>query len=149
MAIVKWDPFRDMVTLRDRMDRLFDDSLARLGGKDDDLSLSNWSPPVDIYETVENIVIKAEVPGVKKEDISVEVKNDTLYLKGERKFEKDVKEENYHRMERSYGSFRRIFSLPATVEQDKVKASFKDGVLEIILPKLEKAKPKKITVDVE
>lgn len=149
MAIVKWDPFRDMVTLRDRMDRLFDDSLARLGGKDDDLSLSNWSPPVDIYETVENIVIKAEVPGVKKEDISVEVKNDTLYLKGERKFEKDVKEENYHRMERSYGSFRRIFSLPATVEQDKVKASFKDGVLEIILPKLEKAKQKKITVDVE
>ena len=149
MAIVKWDPFRDMVTLRDRMDRLFDDSLARLRGAEDDMSLSNWSPSVDVYETTENIVIKAEVPGVKKEDISVEVKDNTLYLKGERKFEKDVKEENYHRMERSYGSFRRVFSLPATVEQDKVKASFKDGVLEIMLPKAEKAKPKKIAVDVE
>ena len=149
MAIVKWDPFRDMVTLRDRMDRLFDDSLARLRGAEDDMSLSNWSPSVDVYETTENIVIKAEVPGVKKEDISVEVKDNTLYLKGERKFEKDVKEENYHRMERSYGSFRRVFSLPATVEQDQVKASFKDGVLEIMLPKAEKAKPKKIAVDVE
>ena len=149
MAIVKWDPFRDMVTLRDRMDRLFDDSLARLRGAEDDMSLSNWSPSVDIYETAESIVIKAEVPGVKKEEISVEVKDDTLYLKGERKFEKDVKEENYHRMERSYGAFRRVFSLPATVEQDKVKATFKDGVLEIILPKVETAKPKKITVDVD
>lgn len=149
MAIVKWDPFRDMVTLRDRMDRLFDDSMARLRGAEDEMLLSNWSPSVDIYETTDNIVIKAEVPGVKKEDISVEVKDDTLYLRGERKFEKDVKEENYHRMERSYGSFRRVFSLPATVEQDKVKASFKDGVLEITLPKVEKAKPKKIAVDVE
>ncbi|MBE9541144.1 MAG: Hsp20/alpha crystallin family protein [Proteobacteria bacterium] len=149
MAIVKWDPLRDMVTLRDRMDRLFDNSLARLRGAEDDMSLSTWSPSVDIYETAESIVIKAEVPGVKKEDISVEVKDDTLYLKGERKFEKDVKEENYHRMERSYGSFRRVFSLPATVAQEKVKANFKDGVLEIILPKVETANLKKITVDVE
>lgn len=149
MAIVKWDPFRDMITLRDRMDRLFDDSLARLRGGEEDFSISTWSPVVDIYETSDALVIKAEIPGIKKEDISVEVKDNTLSLKGERKFEKDVNEENYHRMERSYGSFCRVFSLPTTVEQDKVKASFKDGVLEITLPKLEKEKPKQVTVDVE
>ena len=149
MAIVKWDPFRDIVTLRDRMDRLFDDSLARIRGGEEEFGLSGWAPSVDIYETPDNLVIKAEVPGVNKEDITVEVKDNTLCLKGERKFEKDVKEENYHRMERSYGSFKRLFSLPATVDQDKVKASFKDGVLEIKLPKIRKEEPKQIKVDVE
>jgi HSP20 family protein len=149
MAIVKWDPFRDMVTLRDRMDRLFDDSLARLRGTGEDVSRSAWSPAVDIYETEGEIAIKAEIPGMNKEDISVEIKNNTLYLKGERKFEKDVKEENYHRMERSYGSFHRVFSLPATVDQEKVKASYKNGVLEINISKEEGEKPKQIPVDVD
>lgn len=149
MAIVKWDPFRDMLTLRDRMDRLFEDSLSRLRDSEEDIMHTTWSPAVDIYETAGSLVIKAEIPGVDKNDISVEVKDNSLYLKGERKFEKDIKEENYHRMERSYGSFTRVFSLPTTVDQDKVKASFKNGVLEITIPKIEEAKPKQISVDVE
>lgn len=149
MAIVKWDPFRDMLTLRDRMDRLFDDSLARLRGSEDSLAPSSWSPAVDIYETVDNLVIKAEIPGMSKDDITVEVKDSTLSLKGERKFEKEIKEENYQRMERSYGAFHRVFSLPTTVDQEKIRASYNNGVLEITIPKEEKSEPKQITVDVE
>lgn len=149
MAIVKWDPFRDMITLRDRMDRLFEDSLNRLRGGEEDMGHSTWSPAVDIYETADTLVIKAEIPGVEKDDISVEVKENALYLKGERKFEKEVKEENYHRMERSYGSFKRIFQLPTSVDENKIKANFKDGVLEIKIPKAEETKSKQINVDVE
>ncbi len=149
MAIVKWDPFRDMITLRDRMDRLFEDSLNRFRGGEDDMTHSTWSPAVDIYETTENIIIKAEIPGVNKKDISVEVKNDSLYLKGDRKFEKELKEENYHRMERSYGSFSRVFSLPTSVEQDKIKANFKHGVLQISIPKLEEEADTSVNIDVE
>ena len=149
MAIVKWDPFRDMITLRDRMDRLFEDSLSRFRGGEEDMTHSTWSPAVDIYETTENIIIKAEIPGVNKKDISVEVKNDSLYLKGERKFEKELKEENYHRMERSYGSFSRVFSLPTSVEQDKIKAKFKHGVLQISIPKLEEEADKSVNIDVK
>lgn len=149
MAIVKWDPFRDIMTLRERMDNLFEDSISRMRGTGENMSYSTWSPAVDIYETSDNLVIKAEIPGADKDDISVEIKDSALYLKGERKLEKDVKEENYHRMERSYGSFHRTFSLPTTVDQDKIKANFKNGVLEITIPKEEKAKPKPITVDVD
>lgn len=149
MAIVKWDPFRDMITLRDRMDRLFEDSLNRFRGGEEDLTHSTWSPAVDIYETTENIIIKAEIPGVNKKDISVEVKGDSLYLKGDRKFEKELKEENYHRMERSYGSFSRVFSLPTSVAQDKIKANFKHGVLQISIPKLEEERDASVNIDVE
>jgi len=149
MAIVKWDPFRDIIALRDRMDNLFEDSISRLRGTGEDMTYSTWSPAVDIYETADNLVIKAEIPGANKDDISVEIKGNSLYLKGERKLEKDVNEENYHRMERSYGSFHRVFSLPTTVDQEKIKANFKCGVLEITIPKVEKAKPKQITVDVD
>jgi len=149
MAIVKWDPFRDMISLRDRMDRLFEESLTRIKGADEEMAHSTWSPAVDIYETAENMIIKAEIPGVEKDDISVEVKNGSLYLKGERKLSKEVKEDNYHRMERSYGSFSRVFALPTSVDQDKIKASFKNGVLEISIPKSEEAKPKQINVDME
>jgi len=149
MAIVKWDPFRDIIALRDRMDNLFEDSISRLRGTGEDMTYSTWSPAVDIYETADNLVIKAEIPGANKDDISVEIKGNSLYLKGERKLEKDLSEENYHRMERSYGSFHRVFSLPTTVDQEKIKANFKSGVLEITIPKVEKAKPKLITVDVD
>jgi HSP20 family protein len=107
-----------------------------------------WVPPVDIFETGESIVIKAELPGISKEDITLEVKDNTLLIKGEKKFEKEVKEENYHRVERSYGAFQRSFSLPSTVQQDKVKAKVRDGILEVTLPKAEEAKPKQIKVDV-
>lgn len=149
MALIRWDPFRDIITLRERMDKMFEDSLARFRTPEEATMPTFWSPAVDIYETDENIVLKAELPGVDKKEVSVEVKDNTLILKGERRREKEVKEENYHRVERSYGSFMRSFSLPVTVRQDQVKARFKDGVLEVTLPKAEEAKPKQIKVEVE
>lgn len=149
MALVKWDPFRDIITLRERMDRMFEDSLSRFRMPEEATMPTFWSPSVDIYETDENIVLKAELPGVDKKEVSVEVKDNTLILKGERKREKEVKEENYHRVERSFGTFMRSFSLPVSVKQDQVKAKFKDGVLEVTLPKAEEAKPKQVKVEVE
>ena len=146
MAILKGDPFKDIMTLRDRMERLFEESLNRLKEAGDDMSHSSWSPSVDIYETIQNMTINVEIPGVEKEDITVEVKNNSLYLQGERKFEQCIDEENYHRMERSYGTFSRVFSLPMSVDQDQVKASFKNGVLEITIPKTEESQPTQIDV---
>lgn len=149
MALVRWDPFRDIITLRERMDKMFEDSLARFRMPEEAGMPTFWSPSVDIYETDENIVLKAELPGVDKKEVSVEVKDSILVLKGERKREKEVKEENYHRVERSFGTFMRSFSLPVSVKQDQVKAKFKDGVLEVTLPKSEEVKPKQVKVEVE
>jgi len=148
MALIRWDPFREMASLQERMNRLFSDFRIRAPLGEEEITQGSWVPPVDIYETVESIVLEAELPGITKEDIVVEVKDGTLTLKGDRKFEKEVKEENYHRVERSYGAFQRAFTLPGTVQHDKVKAKFKDGILEITLPKVEQAKPKQIKVDV-
>lgn len=130
------------------MNRLFSEVLARSPIGEEEISRGAWVPAVDIFETPESIVLKAELPGITKDDIFVEVKDNTLSLKGEKKFEKEVKEENYHRVERSYGSFQRAFTLPSTGQQDKVKAKFKDGILQIVLPKVEEAKPKQIKVEV-
>ncbi|MEJ2068311.1 MAG: Hsp20/alpha crystallin family protein, partial [Deltaproteobacteria bacterium] len=105
-----------------------------------------WSPVVDIYETDESVILKAELPGMTKEDISIEINENNLVLKGERCFQKDIKEENYHRIERSYGTFSRSFTLPDTVDRDNVTANFKDGILEITIPKIEGAKPKQIEI---
>ena len=149
MALVRWEPFKDLLSIHDRMNKLFEDTFFRDRGTEEGLVKGVWAPAVDIYETQNDIVLKAELPGLEQKDITVEVKDNTLTLKGERKFEKDVKEENYHRIERSYGAFQRVFTLPGTVQQDKVKAKFKDGVLEIIMPKEDKVKPKMIKVDVE
>ncbi len=149
MALVRWDPFRDLVTLKERMDRLFEDTFARSRSIEESLAPGSWSPPVDIYETDENIVLKAELPGIERKDITLEVKENILTLKGDRKFEKEVKQENYHRVERSYGSFQRSFSLPSNIKRDRVEAEFKDGILEVTLPKAEVAKPKQIKVEVK
>jgi len=146
-AIVRFDPFRDMVSLRDRMDRLFEDSLSGIKGGEEDLGFAGWSPAVDIYETGDSLVIRAEIPGVEKDDVSIEVKDSTLKLRGERKLEKEVKEENYHRMECSYGSFQRIFTLPTSVDQDKISANFKNGMLEVSLPRKEEKKPRQIEIE--
>ncbi len=148
MALIRWDPFREISSLQERMNRLFPDVRARTPFGEEEIMQGAWVPVVDIYETADSIVLKAELPGITKEDISVEVKDNTLTLKGEKKFEKEVNEENYHRVERSYGTFQRAFTLPSTVEQDKVKAKFKAGILVITLPKMEQAKPKQIKVDV-
>ena len=149
MAVVKWDPFRDMLTIKDRMDRLFEDSLNRFRGAEEDMAHSTWSPSVDIYETADDIIIKAEIPGVNKKDIRIELKDNSLYLNGKRKLKKELKEENYHRMERSCGAFSRIFSLPTSVKQDEIKAKFKNGVLQINIPKLEDETEKAVNIDVE
>ncbi|HZD54951.1 MAG TPA: Hsp20/alpha crystallin family protein [Candidatus Aquicultoraceae bacterium] len=150
MAIVRWlDPFRDLSAIQDRMNQIFEDALSRTRGREEGLRAGMWTPAVDIYENNDSVVVKAELPGVNKDQISVEVKDGILSLRGERKFEKEVQEENYHRVERSYGSFQRSFSLPVSVDQEKVTARFLDGVLEVKLPKKEKAKPKQIQVNVE
>ncbi len=147
MAIVRWmDPFRDVMGIQDRMNRLFEDFLTRGRGREEGIEAGAWAPAVDIYETDNDVVVKAELPGVKKDEIGVEVKAGVLTLRGERKFEKEVKEENYHRVERSYGSFLRAFTLPTSVEEDKVSAKLAEGVLEIHLPKKAEAKPKQIKI---
>ncbi len=150
MAIVRWwDPWRDLATVQTKMNQLFEDTFARTRGREEGLGTAMWAPAVDIYETDAAVVVKAEIPGVDKDQISIEVKDGILTLRGERKFEKEIKEENYHRMERSYGAFVRSFAVPNTVDSDKIAAKLKDGVLEVQLPKAEKAKPKQIKVDVK
>src|SRR5574337_51506 len=134
MAIVRWDPFRDVMTLQERMNRLFDQARSRTRTDDEEgLTASMWSPAVDIFETSDSIVMKAELPGMSRDHIDIQVQDNTLMLKGERKFEREVKEENYLRIERSYGAFQRAFTLPTDVQQDKIKAVFKDGVLEVTM----------------
>jgi HSP20 family protein len=145
MAIIRWDPFRDMVTLREKMNRLFEDSLAHKG-EDKDMMTSNWAPAVDIYETANELVLTAEVPGIDEKDIEIKVEDNTLTLKGERKFEKETKEENFHRIERSYGSFFRAFSLPNSVDPDLIRAEHENGVLRVVMPKRQELKPKTVKI---
>ena len=150
MAIVRWlDPFRDLSAIQDRMNQIFEDALARSRGREEGLRTGMWTPAVDIYENNDFVVVKAELPGVEKDRISVEVKEGILTLRGERGFDKELREESYHRIERSYGSFQRSFSLPVSVDQEKVTARFQDGVLEVKLPKKDQEKPKQIEVDVK
>ncbi|MBW1642823.1 MAG: Hsp20/alpha crystallin family protein [Deltaproteobacteria bacterium] len=149
MTIVKWDPFRNVAALQDRINRIFDESFSRTADLDDDISMSAWKPLVDIYETDESIILKAELPGIKKDDVSVEVKDNVLTLKGVRTEEKEIKEKNYYRKERAFGTFSRAFNLQHRIQPDKIKARFKDGVLKIEIPKPEEEKPKQITVKVE
>ena len=150
MTIVRWEPFRDLVGLQDRMNRLFNESYrgaARTG--DDEWALGgSWAPAVDIFEKDGNIVLTAELPGIETKDVDIKVENNVLTLQGERKFEKELQKDNFHRVERSYGSFTRSFTLPNVVDTEKIKAEFKDGVLKLTLPKREEAKPKQIHVQV-
>src|SRR5437870_604049 len=145
MAVVRWDPFRDLGLLQDRMNRLFDDA-GRWRNDGEPSATTSWSPSVDIFETEGDIVVKAELPGMDRKDITLHLESNVLTLRGERKFVKEAKEENYHRIERSYGNFSRSFSIPATVDEEKIRADYKDGVLSILLPKKEQAKPKQIKI---
>jgi HSP20 family protein len=142
MPIIRWDPFSDMIQLRDEIGRWFEGVTERGKGR----KSAVWAPDVDIKETDKEIQIKADLPGMKLEDIGVSVDEDQLVIKGERKVEKEEKEKNYVRVERSYGSFYRSFNIGVPVKADEIKASYKDGVLEIILPKTEAKKPKKIEI---
>jgi HSP20 family protein len=145
MAVIRWDPFRDLNMLQDRMNRLFDDA-GRGYRNGEPAATTTWSPSVDIFETEGEIVVKAELPGMERKDISLNLEKNVLTLRGERRFDKETKEENYHRIERAYGGFSRSFSIPAIVEEDKIRADYKDGVLTILLPKKEQAKPKQIQI---
>lgn len=147
MAITRWRPFRDIVSIQDEMNRLFDDFFGRPLTRPE--CEDAWSPSVDVSETKDNVIINAEIPGMSKEDVKVSVQDNVLTLSGERKQEKEEKNANYHRIERNYGSFRRSFTLPTPVQPDKVKATYKDGILRITLPKTEEVKPKEIPISVE
>jgi HSP20 family protein len=131
--------------LQDRMNRMFDDA-GRTWRTDEPAATTTWSPAVDIFETEGDIVVKAELPGMERKDITLNLENNVLTVKGERRFTKETKDDNYHRIERSYGTFSRSFSIPATVDEEKIRADYKDGVLKIVLPKKEQAKPKQIRI---
>jgi HSP20 family protein len=150
MAIVRWEPLRDLVSLQERMNRLFDESFRGVnrGTGEEDWLGGSWAPAVDIYEQDGNIVLKAELPGVDPKDVDVRVENNILTLRGERKLDHEVKKENYHRVERAYGSFTRSFTLPNVVDTEKIKAEYKDGLLRMTLPKKEEARPKQISINV-
>lgn len=144
MTIVRWAPFREAVSLQNRMNSLF----RNLNEGDTPLTAASFVPAVDIYEDQEKLVLKLEVPGVNEKDLDVRVENHTLTVKGERKFEAEEKEQNFHRIERSYGSFFRAFTLPSTVETDKVEANYNAGVLKLELKKKAEAQPRQIKVNV-
>jgi HSP20 family protein len=142
MKLVRWDPFQEFVAMSNRLNRTINDPYTPCTED----SFGAWAPPVDIFERQDHLVIRAEVPGVQKEDMDVRIENGVLTLHGERKQETDVKEENSHRLERVFGAFTRSFSLPTTVDAAKVTATYKDGVLEVTVPKAETAKPKSIEI---
>jgi HSP20 family protein len=149
MAIVRFDPFRDLTSMQDRINRIFGEAYLRSNTDDDVTNRGDWRPPVDIYENDKHeIVLRAELPGLKREELDIRVENNTLTLRGERKHDAEVKQESYHRVERTYGAFSRSFSLPTTVNPEKVSATFADGVLTITLPMREEAKPRQIQVQV-
>ena len=148
MNIVRFDPFREMTSLQERVNRIFADAYSR-HGEDDLTSRGSWVPPVDIFENDKHeLVLKAELPDVTREDINLRVENNTLTIGGQKKAETEVKEQQYRRIERAYGSFSRSFTLPATVDTGAIAAEFKNGVLTIRLPLREEAKPRQIQVAV-
>lgn len=147
-ALMRWDPFRELEDMSDRLNRVFNRPAARTTNGKEAITVADWIPTVDISETEAEYQIKAELPEVKKEDVKVTVEDGVLTIQGERRHETEEKGKKYHRVERSYGSFVRSFTLPDHVDDAKVKAEYKDGVLHLRLPKSEKAKPKSIDVKI-
>jgi len=145
MTLVNWKPTRDFDSMFDRMTRLLY-SGYRQEMDDQDRNMSDWSPVTDIYETKDEYVFKVEVPGMKKEDVKVEVKDDNLWISGERREEKEIKKDDYHRVESRIGKFSRSFRLPSGIDQEKIKASMENGILELKVPKPETKKPKAISI---
>jgi len=144
-SITRFDPFRNLTSLQDQVNRLFDSSFK---ANADNSALTTWAPAVDIYETENELVIKADLPDMEEKDIDVRVENSMLTIRGERKFEESVKEDNYLRVERAYGSFSRSFSLPNTVNTEAIQANYKNGVLKVVLPKRAESKPKQVKINV-
>ena len=146
MNIIKYDPFREMRSLQDEVNRLFASSFSRGGNGESDLMRGAWSPQVDIFENQNEIVLEADLAGMKPEDVNISIENNVLTIHGERKFEKKDENDNFHRVERSYGSFTRSFTLPATVRSENANAEFENGVLRLTLAKREEAKPRRIEI---
>ncbi len=144
-TLTRWEPFRGATSLQDQINRVFNDVLERTG---EESSLTAWAPAVDIYETEQELVVKADLPEVDPKDLDIRVENNILTIRGERKFEKKVNEDNYLRVERSYGTFSRSFTLANTVNSEAIKADYQNGVLTLSIPKREEAKPKLIKVNV-
>lgn len=148
MAIVRWEPFRDLVSLQERMNRLFEESFRGINrsGSEEEWSVGTWAPAVDIYEQDSNIVLRAELPGVDPKGVDIRVENNVLTLRGERKFDGEVKRDSYHRVERAYGAFSRSFTLPSVIDTERIQADYKDGVLTVVLPKREEARLRQIQI---
>jgi HSP20 family protein len=144
MAITRWDPFREVVALQNRVSNLF----REMNEGDSPLTTASFVPAVDIYEDARKVVLKLEVPGIEEKDLDIRVENNTLTVKGERKFEKEEKEENFHRIERRYGTFYRAFTLPSTVDTEHVQANYQNGILKLELSKKPEAQPRQIKVNV-
>ena len=149
MALTRWDPFRDLETLQERMNRIFNETLVRIQRPEEGLLEGAWKPAVDIFEEEENFIVKAELPEIDPKEIDIRVEENTLTIKGERKIEREDKKENYHLVERAYGSFQRSFTLPQSIQRDNIKANYEKGVLTITLPKKPERKPKQIKVEVK
>jgi HSP20 family protein len=145
MAIIRWDPFRDLVTIRDKMNRLFEDAVTQRG-EEKELVASSWAPAVDIYEDESQLVLTAEIPGLSEKDVEIKIEDNVLSIQGERKLQKETREENYHRIERAYGSFYRSFTLPNYVDEDKIRAENENGVVKITMPKKAELKPRKVKI---
>lgn len=144
-----WDPFRELELIQEQMNRLFDSSLVNWRNRSLDLTGGSWSPAIDIFDSKDNILVRADIPGMSKDEIDVSVHKDTLIIKGEKKQEKESKDKNFLRSERFYGAFSRAIRLPAEVDADKVTATYKNGVLELVLPKKEEAKSKQKKIDIK
>jgi len=138
-----------MTTLQERMNKLFEDSLTRSRATDQEFPMGSWTPAVDVYETDEKVVLKADLPGIDQKDIDLRIEDGTLIIRGERKFDKEKSQEDFHRIERAYGSFHRTFRLPGSVDQAAVQATHKDGVLEVVLTKKAETRPRQIKVEVK
>lgn len=145
VAINRFEPFRELAAVQARLNRIFSEPYEQ--GGDDTLTRADWVPVVDVYETEQHeLVLKAELPGIKREEIDLKVENNVLTIRGERKRDQEVKSDAYQRVERTYGAFARSFTLPSTVNPDGVKAEFKDGVLSVVLPAREEAKPRQVQI---
>lgn len=148
MNLIKWDPFRELEDVSNSLNRIFGRFPARAGSDSELLTMADWTPSVDISETDTAYLIKGEIPGVKKEDVKITIEDGMITMRGERKQEKEEKDKKFHRIERSYGSFVRSFRLPDDADETAVKAEFKDGMINVTLPKSEKAKARTINVTV-
>ena len=148
MAMIRWNPRQELEAMHERMNRLWDESFSRLGRPSEWFGgrSEEWSVNANIFETENDIVLKAEMPGVKKEDLFLEIRDNSVYLKAERKSEEEEREEGYHLHEFRYGAFQRCFTLPCNVNQDKIRAEFKDGILKVTMPKTESFKSKRIAI---